>query len=234
MELVLPERCVVCGGWLNLLDGAPVCTCCADLFVHIDKPFCRICGTPVAGAPDQLFRCGRCHKTNPPYDLARSIFAYDSPVKELIARLKYREDTSVLPVIQWLAATADLHDFVDCEVIAPVPLHVHRLRQRGLNQSLELARSFFPDRRESIVPNILGKAQSTLVQTALDGKARRKNLLGSFSVRLPLHIKNKCVCLVDDVFTTGTTVAECSRVLKQNGAKEVRVITLARSLLHKV
>jgi len=233
LELVFPSSCTVCGGWLDLPERWPVCRKCAGLFSYINGSLCRICGTPVSGVPGQRFRCGKCHRKKPPYDMARSIFIYESPVKELIARLKYREDTAVLPVIQWLAATADLSDFAACEVIAPVPLHVERLRERGLNQSLELARSLFPDRREIIIPNLLGKVRTTSVQTALDGLSRRKNLRGSFSIRLPMQVLNKRVCLVDDVFTTGTTAAECARVLKQNGAREVLVITLARSVLHK-
>jgi len=233
LELVFPGSCTVCGGWLDLPDNWPVCRKCAGLFTYINDPFCRICGKPVSGNPGQLFRCGKCHRKKPPYDMARSIFIYESPVKELIARLKYREDTAVLPAIQWLAASADLGEFAACDVIAPVPLHVERLRKRGLNQSLELARSLFPHRREIIIPNLLGKVRSTSVQTALDGLSRRKNLRGSFSIRLPMQVRNKRVCLVDDVFTTGTTAAECARVLKKDGAREVLVITLARSVLHK-
>ncbi|MDG4475500.1 ComF family protein [Thiovibrio frasassiensis] len=111
--------------------------------------------------------------------------------------------------------------------IVPVPLHPKRLRERGFNQALLLARAFFPkDRR--ITHDLLVRTRVTEPQTRFNGKARRTNLKNAFGVVKPQHIPGKKILLIDDVFTTGTTVNECARVLKKAGAADVMVLTLAR------
>ncbi len=117
------------------------------------------------------------------------------------------------------------------DLIFPVPLHKSRLRQRGFNQALLLAGSCFPRWRNSIVADGLLRVRATVPQTDLDGAGRRKNLKGAFALKDPDMVRGKTVLLVDDVFTTGSTVRECSRVLQAGGAERVEIFTLARSLL---
>jgi len=135
----------------------------------------------------------------------------------------------VLPTIERIAGKVDQNLFATSDLIIPVPLHKKRLRQRGLNQSLILARLFFPGDRDKIDYTLLLRAEDTIPQTSLDGEKRRKNLRGAFKVPEPARIKNKSICLVDDVLTTGTTVSECSRTLIRAGAREVKVLTFTRA-----
>jgi len=114
------------------------------------------------------------------------------------------------------------------DLIIPVPLHKKRLRQRGFNQALELARLFFPGEKRRIQPTILLRSRWTTPQTGLDGKHRRRNLAGAFQVRDARRVQGQRILLIDDVLTTGSTVNECARVLRQNGAGNVEVLTLAR------
>ncbi|MBI5556992.1 MAG: ComF family protein [Deltaproteobacteria bacterium] len=119
-------------------------------------------------------------------------------------------------------------DLISPDRIIPVPLHMNRLRQRGFNQSLLLARAFFPDQRNKIIKTALRRQRDTIAQTGLTGLSRRKNLRDAFVVEKKDDVSGKKILLIDDVFTTGTTVNECARVLKQAGAERVDVLTLAR------
>ena len=110
----------------------------------------------------------------------------------------------------------------------PVPLHSQRLRSRGLNHALHLARLFFPERLDDIMVDVLVKKRKTVSQTALDATRRKANLNAAFMLKNIEIIKNKKICIVDDVYTTGTTVAECAATLRRGGACDVTVITYAR------
>ena len=118
------------------------------------------------------------------------------------------------------------------DLILPVPLHPRRLRQRGFNQALLLARACFPEQQVLIDPFLLQRHRATVAQTGLSGTLRRKNLFGAFSLIQPDMVKNKKILLVDDVFTTGSTVQECSRILRRAGAGRIEIFTLARTTDH--
>jgi ComF family protein len=160
--------------------------------------------------------------------MARAVTFYADPVSTLLHRLKYKYDTSAVPPLLKIAQSFDFSPFEACKVVIPVPLHPRRLRRRGLNHALVLARFFFPNKKEFIHSSILVRTLDTVSQTTLNGAARRKNLRSAFSVENEKVIENASVCLVDDVFTTGTTVIECSKALKEAGAAKVKVLTMAR------
>ena len=122
------------------------------------------------------------------------------------------------------------HPFPEADLILPVPLHPKRLRKRGFNQALVLARKFFPKSKERIDPHVLERHQWTCAQTGLNGRERRRNVKNAFKVRNPEKIKNKKILLVDDVFTTGATVNECAGILRKSGATKVEVFTFARAV----
>jgi ComF family protein len=160
----------------------------------------------------------------------RSLCLYDEPVAGLIHRLKYAADSTALPALAEIAAGCDLADCAAADLIIPVPLHVSRLRRRGLNQSLLLARLFFPTRRQAIHGEFLVRHRSTTPQTGLSGDARRRNLQGAFSLAPASGaIAGRHLLLIDDVRTTGSTLAECRRVLLTGGAARVSCLTLARA-----
>lgn len=172
--------------------------------------------------------CGDCLKSPPPFSFARSVVWYDEVVRELVLRLKFSSDTSVIPALSQLISAYDTTDFLTSDWIVPVPLHNRRLRQRGLNQALLLAGLIFPEHKERLRRDLLIRTRNSPPQTRLSGAARRKNLRGSFETGRPGKLSGAVVCLVDDVYTTGTTAAECSRAILKSGAEEVRVLTLAR------
>jgi ComF family protein len=120
-------------------------------------------------------------------------------------------------------------DMVKPDLVLPVPLHIKRLRRRGFNQASLLAVSFFPEEKKKIKNTILFRKRETVPQTGLNGSLRRKNIKNAFFVEAPEQVKGKNIVLIDDVFTTGTTVNECAKVLVKAGAKQVDVLTLARA-----
>jgi len=131
----------------------------------------------------------------------------------------------------WLARrSAGYRELSVPEVIVPVPLHPTRLRERGFNQSLLLARSFFPKLRDRIAPHLLLRTRPTIPQSILSGPARRKNLQGAFAVPDGDSLRGRHVLLVDDVMTTGSTIGQCTRVLRRAGCRRIEVFVLAMAV----
>ncbi len=183
----------------------------------------------LAGGEDRDYLCGECLRTPPAFCLARSLVRYEPTVQQLVQRLKFVSDTSVAHGISSVIRGGELTEFADCDLIIPVPLHVDRHRRRGFNQATFLAGLFFPGKRELIRSDWLVRVRNTTAQARLGGIARRKNMLNAFRVRHGIELEKKMVCLVDDVYTTGTTVEECAKVLVRHGVLGVKVLTLARA-----
>jgi ComF family protein len=119
--------------------------------------------------------------------------------------------------------------FREPDMVLPVPLHISRLRSRGFNQSLVLARACFPQWQDRIRVRLLVRNRATTPQTDLSGRARRNNLKNAFQVADKAEVAGRNILLVDDVFTTGSTVNECARVLKAAGCKRVEILTICRA-----
>lgn len=153
---------------------------------------------------------------------------YKPPLTTIISRFKYHGQTTGLKTFRALQLQSNQRPLTRPDLIIPVPLHRKRLRERGFNQALLLARTFYPEERRIIDFSTLIRQQHTAPQTGLSGKIRRSNLKKAFRITDKGRVTGKRVVLVDDVFTTGTTVSECARVLKRAGATKVDVLTLAR------
>lgn len=231
MDLILPRGCAVCGLRIPIRGNNEYeCFCdrCGFGVRQLAPPFCRICGTEVYGVGLHNPLCGKCLKNPPPFSIARSVVRYERQVQQLVHKLKYGNELSVIPGLKELIKRHDMAEFADVDCIVAVPLSLQRLRKRGLNQAVVLAGLFFADRPAAVKSDWLVRTRNTMPQTELGRAARMKNLRGAFRTRSISHFRGERVCLVDDVFTTGTTVTECSRVIMENGATEVKVLTLAR------
>jgi len=228
LDLVFPPRCLLCGAYPGWESREHLCRDCRQGIDFIRPPLCACCGKMMAaGDPGSSHCCQDCLVHPPPFSVARSCIRYDQPASLLLHRLKYHGDTAVLPGLRHIIEQASLAGVRDPDLIVPVPLYPKRLKARGLNQAVLLARLFFPGREPDIRCNLLHRVRDTPAQTALNGAARRRNLRSAFVVADMASVKGKTVCVVDDVFTTGTTVSECSRALRLAGAKEVYALTLA-------
>ncbi len=228
IDLLFPSDCVVCDS-RNVSKSVVICESCFSEVKPILERQCRCCGMVFPVQNDLAsYLCGSCIKHNPSFDVAKSLFWYEAVVKDLLIRIKFHSDTPSLSGLKTLLTKVDLSFYNDCDLIIPVPLHHKRLRRRGFNQALLLSRLLFPDRLKDIKPFLLLRRGMTRPQTGLSGAERRKNLKNVFTVNNPDEIRSLKICLVDDVYTTGTTVDECSRVLKACGCESVMVLTVAR------
>jgi ComF family protein len=164
--------------------------------------------------------------------MARSLGAYEGSLQEAIHHWKYEGKTNLTPFFsEWMAEGLKRYWKPDSfDFLIPVPLHTQRLRERGFNQALLLVKELS---RQSGIPyrkTILQKKKPTVPQVNLSGSEREKGLRGAFHVVGMEELEDKWVLLVDDVYTTGATVNECSKVLLRGGAKRVDVLTLAHAV----
>ena len=228
-ELVFPSFCLGCGQRLPRRRLPLFCAGCRAGITPLASPRCPCCGVPFLTGEDHL--CGACLRQDFAFDLARAALIYQPPVTGLISALKFQGQLTGLASLAALARESrGFQELSAPELILPVPLHPHRLRQRGFNQALLLARVCFFEHRALIHPGVLQRHRATLPQTGLGGPLRRRNLQGAFSLIQPQMVKNKKILLVDDVFTTGSTVQECARILRRAGADRIEIFTLARAL----
>lgn len=227
-ELVFPSFCLGCNERLPRRRLPLFCDACRGALRLIVPPLCPCCGTPHPTGDDHL--CGACLRREFAFDRARSALVYRSPVTGLIGAIKYQGQLTPLASLAALARESKgFHELAVPDLILPVPLHPSRLRERGFNQALLVARACFPAHRDRINPFLLRRTRATPAQTSLGGTRRRKNLFGAFSVIQPDILKNRKLLLVDDVYTTGSTVQECARTLRRAGAAKIEIFTLART-----
>ncbi len=176
--------------------------------------------------------CGECLQNPPPFTCHRSAGRYSGLLKDLIALFKYEGLEPLgcdLARFAWAALSLESKLWDGVEAVLPVPLHRRRLKSRGFNQAAVLAREMekLAGLRSSNVR--LMRLKDIPAQIGLAGGARRRNVRGAFGLRRAENLAGRTFLLVDDVYTTGSTVTECCRVLKRGGAAEVRVLTLARA-----
>jgi len=233
LHAVLPVPCTTCDVALSD-DPVPFfCRSCWESIQPLRGPFCPCCGRPFASSyalqhsPDHL--CGPCRSDPPAYTRAWSLYPYASPLQEAVRLFKYNKKVALADALGALMYRATIEP-VHIDMIIPVPLHPARLRTREYNQSLLLADRISRARHIPISYNNLIRTRETAPQTDLSRAVRLKNLRRAFAVRRPQDIAGRHVLIVDDVFTTGTTVNECAKTLRKAGASEVYVCTLARTV----
>jgi len=145
-----------------------------------------------------------------------------------VQRFKYGPDVTLAPTLgDFLADNGPVMDAY--ALLVPVPLHPSRLRWRGFNQALLLARPLARRGRVRLAPFALARTRPTAPQVGLNDKERQENIAGAFTVRDPVLVRGRSILLIDDVYTTGATVNECARVLRGAGARRVDVLVLARA-----
>jgi ComF family protein len=231
-EIVFPARCALCRDFLGDEPSHPFCMNCLSGFLLLEPPYCSRCGTPFADPKGEDHLCGECLSRTPPFSIARSLGRYDERLMSAIHSFKYggKIQTGVAlgeMMARRIYSGISIRDF---SLIIPIPLHPKRLRERGFNQSLILARQIARGQSLPVDYRSLERAIDTAPQTALKKTERSRNVKGAFIVNNRDAVKGKKILLVDDVLTTGSTVRECARILLASGAEDVAVLTLARAV----
>ncbi|MGB0910536.1 MAG: ComF family protein [Nitrospirales bacterium] len=230
---LLPSSCTSCN---TTLWGDPIpffCRPCWSTIQPLSSPQCPRCSLPFHSeialrySPEHC--CGSCRTKPPAFSQAWTLYPYQSPLKEAIKLFKYQRKVALTGPITTLLTQA-LGTIPPIDLIIPVPLHATRLREREYNQSLLLASGLSQHLHIPLTYTTLVRIRETPPQTSLTKHERLKNLRRSFAVKTPQAIAGKTMLLVDDVYTTGTTVNECAKVLRKAGAGKVYVVTLARMI----
>jgi competence protein ComFC len=230
LDLVYPRACSGCGGRVGP-DFHHVCWDCLSQVLFVQPPYCALCGDPVEGRVDHQYTCFHCSSATPHFDRARSAARYRGVVQELLREFKYRDALWLKPdLVRLLESCAAAHYDVgtDVDAVTSVPLYPARQRERGYNQAEILAGALARRLRKPLLSRCLMRVRPTQTQTHLPLRDRATNVRGAFRARRTRRLENQRVLLVDDVMTTGATVNECARALKEAGAARVYVVTVAR------
>jgi ComF family protein len=239
-SVLFPSDCRICGLPLLNISRLPVCPECLAGIHAIRGKVCSICGERVLSSyaeadPDGMLRCPVCRRVERPFLRAVAYGSYDGGLRELIHLLKYNGVRPAANVLGRMLAEA----FAKLEfgeggiLVIPVPLYRGKRRQRGFNQAELITRramTAFGNKRLVLATEVLMRTRETQSQIGLTSHQRRENLRGAFSVANAGAVHGRDVILVDDVYTTGTTVTECAKVLRRAGAARVWVATAARTL----
>jgi ComF family protein len=221
LDGLLPSHCLLCRA--RGQGALSLCAACeADM--PRNATCCVRCALPLE-TPAPL--CGRCIKRVPPWDAAWVPFRYEWPLAQLESRFKFGGDLAAGRTLSLLwSACHPPHDLPGA--IVPVPLHPSRLRKRGYNQALELAKPLARHFGVPVMHDALRRARATHAQTELTAIQRRRNVRGAFAANVGHKVPGH-VAVLDDVFTTGATLVECVRVLKRAGVRRVDAWALARA-----
>ncbi len=233
LDFIYPPACPACQ--VGLPRGIPLgtfCDLCHPAIVPLTRPFCQTCAEPYQGNIQGDFSCPNCHDVAFAFDFVAAAGLSRGPLRETIHQYKYQQRLA----LRWPLAQLMVQTLARDERLAglpwllvPVPLHHRRFRERGYNQSAELAIIIS---RETGLPYLpaLRRIRYTTAQAMLDRRTRRQNLAGAFLVppRQAQALAGQRILLIDDVFTTGSTASECAHALKTAGAKQVAILAVAR------
>lgn len=231
-ELIFfPSFCQLCSTLLEYPQEKVICRFCLKSITPHKSSYCLCCGRFFEGHGEPHL-CQDCLKDSPPFSLHRSCGPYKGKLKDVILLYKYHHfrvlGKDLAHLIQRSLGREE-RLWWGVEAIIPVPLHPKKKRQRGFNQAQVIAKCLAELMGIELVEKQLAKTRNVPPQTSLELEDRKKNVLGVFRVENGDKVKEKVVLLVDDVYTTGATIRECSRALRGAGVKEVRAVTLARA-----
>jgi len=226
LAVVFPSACPQCRALLDQPTRGPLCESCWSRVGRHGGSVCS-CGTPLAGA---TAACGRCRRGLSPFERGFSVGPYDGALRLLVHELKFRGRQRVATRLAEtiLSDPASAKTLTADAVLVPVPLHPHRRRERGFNQSELLADAVARRSGLAVASAALVRRKETPPQTGLSAASRRANVAGAFAVRRQAQVSGRVVVLVDDVVTTGATARACAQALRRAGAREVRLLTVAR------
>ena len=232
LALVFPQACAVCGASVEARACGVACAACwQKTRIFSDEDFvCWKCGVPAPGVvPEEKrleVRCHRCDAEH--FTAARACGAYEGALRAAVLALK-REPHVAMRLAHLLLEVQQRAPLKSATRIVPVPLHPERLRERGFNQATMLGQALaelagLPLDEWSLIRQVHTERH----RVGMDARARRESVEDAFAVCQPRLVENERILLVDDVYTTGATVSSCAAALKQAGAQEVFVLTVAR------
>ncbi|MBR5509657.1 MAG: ComF family protein [Lachnospiraceae bacterium] len=222
--LLFPKRCPVCHETVEDV-GELVCDICRTRLPYVQQPSCRKCGKPLLSEEREY--CGDCTRKRHYFKQGKAPFFYDELMRISIARFKYggRREYAAFYAEEILRRCAKEMLFWKGDVLIPIPLHPSRKKVRGFNQAELLAKEISKRTGIPVDRTLLKRTRKTHVQKDLDDQERLTNLKNAFSVRKG-NIPYKNVILIDDIYTTGSTIDEAARVLRENAVQTVYFLSI--------
>ncbi len=222
MRVIYPQTCYFCGK----INKTPVCTVCQKKLIYVKEPRCKVCGKPIRYAENEY--CSDCEKNQFYFEQGKSIWLHKDPVTWSIYQFKYhnrRVFADYYAKEMWRLYGKKIKIW-NIDVIVPVPLHWKRRGDRGFNQAEVLARRLSEYSGSPVQTKGIKRIRYTERQKALGHKERKKNLVDAFAITKKW--KNaRNVLMIDDIYTTGNTMNEVAKVLKQNGTEKVWFLTIS-------
>lgn len=231
-DLLLPPTCAICRVETPALSPIGICPNCLTQLPALPAARCPRCALPYPTEDGRPHLCEACLRRPPDFSAVVAVGVYGGLLRESIHHFKYEQGIHLdqpLGALLGQRLATDEPGFLP-DLILPVPLHPRRLRERGYNQSLLLARRLGKELRVKTESRRLRRMRPTPPQQGLPLAERQRNLRGAFALSAPL--RGEKILLIDDVMTTGATVRECAQVLKSGGAGEIIVAVLGRAPRH--
>ena len=231
LDWLYPPACIACRSLIALSNTGPrdmlLCHKCQTLFEPIasPKPICNNCGIPTER---DVERCVSCFGKTFYFTSNRAIFVYDDLMRDLLHELKFRRRKQVAKSLGklWACAWAIHTPVADDAILVPLPLHPKKQKERGFNQAQVLAQQL-SERLNMPLENILTRILDTPPQSGLHPRMRIENVAGAFDIAKDASVQGKNYIIIDDIYTTGASLNECARVLKNAGADNVNCMTLS-------
>lgn len=228
LDIIYPRKlsCLFCGNPITEINDFLLCRYCMSILTFIQENVCIKCGRPFSGEYANGL-CSECKNEKVYFDRCSSVFEFSGMVQSALHRLKYEGEREIargigafmsrkLKALKW-----------HVDIILPVPMHEKRMKERGYNQSLLLASEVARECNIDLYEGVLIRNRDTESQTHLSRMERVHNVKGAFDVIGKKAIQGKAVLIIDDIMTTGSTLNECSKVLKQEGAREIYCLAAA-------
>ena len=224
-DWLLPRLCPACGD--STTSGEMLCAGCEQSLPRLANA-CPRCASPYEHEHIRG-QCGACQRRPPAFVRTVALYRYAPPTDHFIRALKFHRQLGLARLLGEQLAARLRTESQRPDLILPIPLHAARLRSRGYNQALEIARPVARALQIPLAVHDLRRVRATRPQSDLPFEARRKNMKGAFAVHHAAVLRDRRIALVDDVMTTGNTVEAATRALLAAGAREVEVWVVARA-----
>ena len=229
LDMLYPVRCPVCGD-IVIPKGRKICSPCEKKLQLITQPRCKKCSKPID--QDESEYCSDCKRKEYHFKYGYSLWVYDSIMKKSISDFKYhyRKEYAKYYIEKVILNYKDTINRMAPDILVPVPIHKSKYRERGYNQTEILANGIAKGLNIPVLPHLLVRDKKTLPQKQLSDKERLRNLQEAFILNDKVFSeyprKIKSILLIDDIYTTGSTIEACTNVLMRNGIENIYFITL--------
>lgn len=243
LHLLYPKRCPICDGvvrpkkgmeflvggrkeWIPAVRYYPICDTCRKRITYVQEPVCKQCGKPLEEERQEL--CSDCSRKNHVFLQGKAPWVYKGAVKESVYRLKYsnRREYAISYAQEMVGRYGDWLGRRKLDAIIPIPLHRKRKSQRGYNQAELISRELGRLIQVPVRSDVLLRCVNTRPQKELNDKERKNNLKKAFKIAKN-GVQLDCVLLVDDIYTTGSTMDGAAQALKDAGVSRVYVISVS-------